>query len=77
MQNTTQYKIKNRKKRTAAETGFQTIENTSIICHAVPVHQSRKAVKTFRGTVFQIQRDQFQSIKAERLLRQFFVKLLL
>lgn len=47
MQNTTQYKIKNRKKRTAAETGFQVIENTSIICHAVPIHQSRKAVKTY------------------------------
>jgi len=47
MQNPTQYnKIKNRKKRTAAEIGFQVIENTSIICHAVPIHQSRKAVNT-------------------------------
>ncbi len=68
MQNTTQYKIKNRKKRTVAETGFQVIENTSIICHAVPIHQSRKAVKTY-VLLFVLAVTMFQSIKAERLLR--------
>ncbi len=66
MQNPTQYKIKNRKKRTAAETGFQVIENTSIICHAVPIHQSRKAVKTnlSRGYISSITVPIHQSRKA-------------